>query len=569
MTLQELGASLYNCKLCKLSKLGRTQVVFGTGNPQASIMFVGEAPGFYEDQQGEPFVGAAGKLLNELLQSAGLSRSEVYIANVIKCFISPRVLIYTSDGYKPIKDIRVGDLVLTHAGRFRKVIYIRPQEVLPKDSEVVRITIRPQNEGRPLHITVTPDHPFLINGTWKVACDIQPGDHMTALGDRCEVCGKAYFVRYNRYEQRTYRTCSFACHNRRIFHSQETREKIRRTMAQQYAEGLRDPLAITARANERTRELVAAGVAKIQRMTAEERYRGRIAIAKKINEGNGKHPIGYGEEELKAILQDMGVPHIHHFALPGSAFTYDFCLPEEKILIEVRGPAFSNRDAQTRALLKDETAEQHSHLVLNVWWQEVVRHPNMVRGLLERILKNHRGEYVFVEAIATKIERRHTRRAFPLYNIGVEEDESYIVAGIVSHNCRPPNNRDPEPDEVDTCKPFLMQQINLIKPKVVCSLGNWATQTLLEKKVGITKVRGQAIRLKDFVLFPLLHPAAALHQGNLRGPLEEDFRKLKAYLDRLAAEPESAPSASADLSSERQPATAQQAQQAQMDLFGS
>jgi len=219
MTLQELGASLYNCKLCKLSKLGRTQVVFGTGNPQASIMFVGEAPGFYEDQQGEPFVGAAGKLLNELLQSAGLSRSEVYIANVIKC--------------------------------------------------------------------------------------------------------------------------------------------------------------------------------------------------------------------------------------------------------------------------------------------------------------------------------------------------------------RPLNNRDPEPDEVETCKPFLMQQINLIKPKVVCSLGNWATQTLLEKKVGITKVRGQAIRLQDFVLFPLLHPAAALHQGNLRGPLEEDFRKLKAYLDRLATEPEPAPSTSAGLPSERQPAAAQQAQQAQMDLFGS
>ena len=55
------------------------------GNPHAAIMFVGEAPGFYEDQQGEPFVGAAGKLLNDLLQSAGLSRSDIYIANVIKC----------------------------------------------------------------------------------------------------------------------------------------------------------------------------------------------------------------------------------------------------------------------------------------------------------------------------------------------------------------------------------------------------------------------------------------------------------------------------------------------------
>ncbi len=66
MTLLELGKSLHNCQRCKLSKMGRTQVVFGVGNPHASVMFVGEAPGFNEDQQGEPFVGAAGKLLNDL-----------------------------------------------------------------------------------------------------------------------------------------------------------------------------------------------------------------------------------------------------------------------------------------------------------------------------------------------------------------------------------------------------------------------------------------------------------------------------------------------------------------------
>jgi DNA polymerase len=213
MTLQELAKSLHDCQRCKLSKLGRTQVVFGVGNPHASIMFVGEGPGFYEDQQGEPFVGAAGKLLNDLLQSAGLTRSDIYIANVIKC--------------------------------------------------------------------------------------------------------------------------------------------------------------------------------------------------------------------------------------------------------------------------------------------------------------------------------------------------------------RPPNNRDPEPDEVDTCKPFLLQQIALIRPKLVCTLGNWATQTLLERKVGITKVRGQAFYLKDFVIFPLLHPAAALHQGGLMEPLREDFKKLKAFLDKhgqpqAEGDPTPAPTLQID-----------PPKPAQMDLFGS
>ncbi len=544
MTLQDLAQSLHNCQRCKLSKMGRTQVVFGTGNPNASIMFVGEAPGFYEDRQGEPFVGAAGKLLNELLASAGLSRSDIYIANVIKCFISPRVPIYTANGYKPIKDIRVGDLVLTHAGRFRKVTYVRPHEFLPQGSTVVQLTIRPQSEdrGRPVRITVTPEHPFLIDGKWKAARDIQPGDRVATLGDRCEVCGKVFFVRYDRYEQRTYRTCSTTCHNRRVFH--------------------------TARANSRTRALDAAGLTKIQHTTAEERYRGRIAIAQRITEGNGKHPVDYGEQALKAILEELNVPFIHHFAFAGSAFTYDFCLPSEKILIEVCGPALSNRDSQARALVKHAAAEQRGYLVLNVWWQEVVHSPNLVRGLLQRLLKNHHGEYVFVEATVTEVDYRQTRRSFPLYNIGVEDDESYVAVGIVSHNCRPPNNRDPEPDEVESCKPFLMQQISLIKPKLVCTLGNWATQTLLERKVGITKVRGQAFYQKDFVIFPLLHPAAALHQGGLLAPLREDFKKLKAFLDRHSRPPSvsATSTASGGAMLHIEPP---QPQVQQMDLFGS
>ena len=72
------------CRRCALSA-GRTQVVFGVGNPDADLMFVGEAPGFHEDQQGIPFVGQAGKLLDKLLGGIGLQRSDIYIANVLKC----------------------------------------------------------------------------------------------------------------------------------------------------------------------------------------------------------------------------------------------------------------------------------------------------------------------------------------------------------------------------------------------------------------------------------------------------------------------------------------------------
>jgi uracil-DNA glycosylase family 4 len=82
--LAALKQSLSECSGCALAS-ARTQVVFGVGNPDAELMFVGEGPGFHEDKQGEPFVGQAGKLLTELLGGIGLARSDVYIANVVKC----------------------------------------------------------------------------------------------------------------------------------------------------------------------------------------------------------------------------------------------------------------------------------------------------------------------------------------------------------------------------------------------------------------------------------------------------------------------------------------------------
>lgn len=122
-----------------------------------------------------------------------------------------------------------------------------------------------------------------------------------------------------------------------------------------------------------------------------------------------------------------------------------------------------------------------------------------------------------------------------LESVGLSRDEIYI-ANVVK--CRPPDNRNPQTDEIETCKPFLLQQIQIIQPKLVCSLGNFAMQTLLGKKIGITKVRGQVFQLPEFILFPLLHPAAALHQGNLMAPLREDFQKLKKILDEMTNEPE-------------------------------
>ncbi len=83
-SLAEAAAAASTCTKCRLAER-RTQVVYGVGNPDAELLFIGEGPGLHEDQQGEPFVGAAGQLLTRMLGDIGLRRDEVYIANVVKC----------------------------------------------------------------------------------------------------------------------------------------------------------------------------------------------------------------------------------------------------------------------------------------------------------------------------------------------------------------------------------------------------------------------------------------------------------------------------------------------------
>ncbi|MDP9184972.1 MAG: uracil-DNA glycosylase [Actinomycetota bacterium] len=82
--LADIAVEASTCTKCRLAET-RTQVVFGVGNPDADLLFIGEAPGLHEDRQGEPFVGAAGQLLTRMLEGIGLTRDQVYIANVLKC----------------------------------------------------------------------------------------------------------------------------------------------------------------------------------------------------------------------------------------------------------------------------------------------------------------------------------------------------------------------------------------------------------------------------------------------------------------------------------------------------
>jgi DNA polymerase len=129
-----------------------------------------------------------------------------------------------------------------------------------------------------------------------------------------------------------------------------------------------------------------------------------------------------------------------------------------------------------------------------------------------------------------------------LAGIGLGRDQVY-VANVLK--CRPPGNRDPQPDEIEACEGHLFRQISMIEPKVVATLGNFATKLLSGKPTGNTRVHGaeQEATLggRSVLLYPLYHPAAALYTPAMLKVLEVDFARLPELLGRTAEEPEPAP----------------------------
>jgi DNA polymerase len=120
-----------------------------------------------------------------------------------------------------------------------------------------------------------------------------------------------------------------------------------------------------------------------------------------------------------------------------------------------------------------------------------------------------------------------------LAEIGMKREEVF-VANVLK--CRPPGNRDPQPVEIESCRPYLEKQVELIQPKVIGTLGNFATKLLTGNPTGITKVRGttqvHTLGGRTVFLMPLLHPAAALRTPAMAETLREDFAKLSGLLAR-------------------------------------
>ena len=147
-----------------------------------------------------------------------------------------------------------------------------------------------------------------------------------------------------------------------------------------------------------------------------------------------------------------------------------------------------------------------------------------------------------------------------LEEVGLARGDVFIANVLKS---RPPGNRDPQPDEIDACKPYLHRQVELIEPKVICTLGNFATKLLTRSQRGITGVHGRPqvheLGARTVRVYPLYHPAAALRSTKTLDELREDFSRLPALLAEPAPVPIGAVAAAAAVPAPEPP---------QIELFG-
>ena len=537
-TLSELAEIAAGCTRCRLSA-GRTQVVFGSGSPTADLLFVGEGPGFHEDRQGIPFVGAAGQLLNTLLGEIGVPRNDVYICNVIKC-LRYNAAVQLADGSWE----RIGRLV-----RFRyggSVMTVLPDGSLGArrvtgwhasplgDRRVFRLSYasaKAAGTGR-VSVQLTGDHPVLTEDGYVPVQDLRSGTRIatgqglsssaydvicgTVLGDGHLSRASSYLSFGHSAEQEAYAAFKAAV-------LAELSPRIDRLMVSAVAGGARSYGAVHIR----TRAHRALGLLRRQFYGSTKKVPAWMATGLNarmlaiwfLDDGHmrirpGRQPLAefatnaFDERDLKVLLDGL-----LHLGIPASVY-------RRRIVLG----AFATKTLSVLIAPYVPSAMRYK------------LHPEVAAAIPFDGAGFAPGDQhvMFDEADVVEVtDRPRTDTTF--FCIDVAETHNFVTSGGVVHNCRPPGNRDPLPDEIDQCKPYLLEQVALIDPRLIVTLGNFATRVILDRPSSISRVRGQRFAWEGRTVIPTFHPAAVLRGGGAAGrqmaDIRADFASVRAVLD--------------------------------------
>ena len=543
--LRAFGDVVAGCTKCALAA-GRTQVVFGSGDPDSDLMFVGEAPGFHEDKQGVPFVGAAGKLLDQLLAGIGLMRSDVFVANVLKC-LRYDARVQLGDGSWE----RIGRLV---GSRYDGTVLSvnSTGELVPRrvigwhatplgDRRVFRLTYRSaKNAGaNKVAIHLTGDHPVLTEGGYVRADELDPGDRIATgvgLSDlaRDVLCGT---LLGDGHLNAASSHLSFSHSERQadyaLFKAELLGELSTRVDAFAAA-------AIVGGARSYPVVQVRTLAHRALRILRQDFYGPRKRVPRwLVSELNDRVlAIWFSDDGYTRIRE--GRQPISEIATHG--FSDDDRRTLQRALLRLGLPAKASRgrlqfDVPTTRKLSERIAP-YTHPSMRY-----KLHPEVASAVHFDPDRFERGgiQTFFDEVEIEDVTARH-RHGGRFFCIDVEETHNFVTAGGVVHNCRPPGNRDPLPEEIEACEGHLWRQIELIEPRVVATLGNFATKLLSGKPTGITRVHGQEQEVtlggRRVLLYPIFHPAAALYTPRMLEVLKSDFARIPELLGRQVAPPE-------------------------------
>ncbi|HEY3864771.1 MAG TPA: uracil-DNA glycosylase family protein [Solirubrobacteraceae bacterium] len=537
--LKEVFAQARGCVRCPELAATRKTVVFGAGNANADLMFVGEAPGATEDEQGVPFVGRAGKLLEQLLGEIGLARSEVFIANVLKC-LRYNAHVQLGDGSwerigRLVRSRYDGDVMCVDASGVLVRRRVNGWHATPlAGRRVYRLTYKScKNTGASrVGIQLTGDHPVLTERGYIPVEELSSGDRIatgqglsalardvvcgTVLGDGCLQVGSSFL--------------SFS-------HSQRQGEYAR----------FKAELLAEFGVDVQEREVAAA--AGGGRMYPVVHVRTLANRALRVIRQDFYRP----RKVVPAWLADELNPRMLAFWFMDDGYTR-IRAGGRRPLAEIATNAFSDADLQVLiaglARLGLPAKTTRKRLYFNVQATERLSeliapyvpvsmryklHPEVeARIPFDRSRLDLGPTAVLYDEVEVEEITDHERGDVTFFCIDVEETHNFVTAGGVVHNCRPPGNRDPHPIEIDNCQEYLHRQVELIQPTVICTLGNFSTKLLRGDPTGITRLHGQpevlTLGRRAVRLYPIFHPAAALYTPRMLETLREDFTRLPEML---------------------------------------
>ncbi len=535
--LQAVKDEIGDCQRCKLWR-GRKTIVHGQGNPHAELMFVGEAPGAEEDEQGLAFVGRAGQLLTDIIEKGlRMRRSEVWIGNILKC-VKYNTTVLLEDGSWE----RIGRLVRQrYAGKVMSVAEdgtLVPRNVIgwyatPLASRsVYRISYASSRVqgGNRAATWLTGDHPVLTRRGWVRADELQKTDEVATgaglsrvaeevvvgslLGDGTIPRRSAHLVITHSAAQEEYGDLKAEALSElrpTVTHRLVTAKRggpryptvSYRTPASRALQVMRDRFYPGRGRKHVPRDLhltpMAAAIWFLDdgytRVRSDPRTFSEIAAHSFIDDGLGVL--------VDSLRFDLGLEGYVRDSSPGRIqFGSEATLRLSEMVAPYTPPALRYK--------------LHPRVRARVPFDPSRYVPGAPRVFFDRVVS----------------ERADPGTSRTFFCIDVEETHNFVTSGAVVHNCRPPQNRNPEPDEVLACQPFLEAQIRAIRPRVLVGLGKFGAQWLLKTAQPITRLRGQVGEYEGIPVMPTYHPAYLLRNPAGKKEVWEDMKTVLRLLGR-------------------------------------